>query len=41
MHAYLWNAKGSELCMQPLIQEIYGKCIPPTEKPLGIERLDG
>ena len=41
MHVYLWDAKGSELYMRPVIQQLRDKGIPLTTKPLGFQRLDG
>ena len=41
MHVYLWDAKGSELYMRPLIQQIRDKGIPLTAKPLGFQPFDG
>ena len=41
MHVYLWDAKGSELYMRPLIQQFRDKGIPLTAEPLGFQRLDG
>ena len=40
MHVCLWYAKGSELYMRPLIQQLCDKGIPLTAKPLGFQRLD-
>ena len=37
MHVYLWDAKGSELYMRPIIQE----GIPLTAKSSGFQRSDG
>ena len=36
MHVDLWDAKGSELCMRPLIEELRDKGIPLTRKAFGI-----
>ena len=41
MHVYLWDAKGSELYMRPLIEEFCDKGIPLAAKPLGFQCLDG
>ena len=41
LHVCLWDAKGSDLYMQPLIEELYNKVIPLTAKPLGFQRSDG
>ena len=38
---YLWDAKGSELYMRPLIQQLCEKGIPLTTKPLGFQCSDG
>ena len=40
MHVYLWDAKGSELYMRPLIQQLRDKGILLTAKPLGFQCLD-
>ena len=40
MHVYLWDAKGSELYMRPLIQQLRDKGMPLTAKHLGFQRLD-
>ena len=39
MHMYLWDAKGSELYMHPLIQPLCEQGIPLPAKPLGFQRL--
>ena len=41
MHVYLWDAKGSELSIWPLIQELRDKGIPLTAKLLDYQRFDG
>ena len=41
MHVFLWDAKGSELYMHPLIQPLHDKGIPLTTKALGFQHLDG
>ena len=41
MHVFLWDAKGSELYMRPLIQQLRNKGIPRTTKALGFQHLDG
>ena len=41
MHMYLWDAKGSELYMQCLVQQFRNKGIPLAAKPLGLQRVDG
>ena len=41
MHLYLWDTKGSELYMRPLVQQLRDKGIPLTANPLGFQRFDG
>ena len=41
MHVYLWDAKGSELYMRPLIQQFRAKGAPLTVKLLGFQQFDG
>ena len=35
MHVFMWDAKGSQLYMHPLIQQLRDKGIPLTAKALG------
>ena len=41
MHVFLWDAKGSELYLRPLIQQLRDKGIPLTAKALGFQHHDG
>ena len=41
MYMFLWDAKGSELYMHPLIQQLRDKGIPLTAKALGFQNHDG
>ena len=41
MHVHLWDAKGSELHMQPLISQLRDKGIPLTTKPFSFQPFDG
>ena len=41
MHVFLWDAKGSELYMRPLIRQLCDKGIPLTGKALGFQHHDG
>ena len=41
VRVYLWDAKGSELYMLPLIQQLRDKGIPLTAEPLGFQQFDG
>ena len=41
MHVFLWDAKGSELYMRPLIQQLRDKGIPLTAKTLGFQNHNG
>ena len=41
MHMYLWDSKGSELYMRPLIRQLRDKGIPLSAEPLGFQCLDG
>ena len=36
-----WDVKGSELYMQPVIEELCKEGIPVAAKPLGLQCLDG
>ena len=40
MHVFLWDAKGSELYMRTLIQQLRDKGIPLTAKALGFQHHD-
>ena len=39
MHVFLWDAKGSDLYMRPLIQQLCDKGIPVTTKSLDFQRF--
>ena len=41
IHVFLWDAKGSQLYMSPLIQQLRDKGIPLTAKALGFQNHDG
>ena len=41
MHVFLWDVKGSQLYMRPLIQQLRDKGIPLTAKALGFQNHDG
>ena len=41
MHVFLWDAKGSELYIRPLIQQLCDKGIPLNAKALSFQNHDG
>ena len=41
MHVSLWDAKGNQLYMRPLIHQLCDKGIPLTAKALGFQNHDG